>query len=80
MVAPGTCRGDVEAIVGALRGLVGAAGGPPPVAASVGVAIVPALDPRRMSEAIALADAALYEAKADRSLRVVVCDPNDAAA
>ncbi|MBS4099722.1 sensor domain-containing diguanylate cyclase [Tsukamurella paurometabola] len=80
IVGTGARRADVEAILGAVRALVVAQEGPPLIAASVGVAIVPVRDPRRLPEAIEIADTALYEAKADRSLRIVVRDPCGAVA
>ncbi|KXO93283.1 GGDEF domain-containing protein [Tsukamurella tyrosinosolvens] len=76
VIGTGTSRAEVDAIVGDLRGLVAPSDGAPLIAGSVGVVLVPRLDPRLLPEAVALADAALYEAKADRSLRIVVRDPS----
>ncbi|CAM3189567.1 putative diguanylate cyclase AdrA [Tsukamurella hominis] len=76
----GTGEADAAAVlVDDLHALVVSAAGPPRIAGSIGVTVTHGLDPALLSQAIAVADAALYEAKADRTRRIVVHDRRGAA-
>lgn len=67
---------DAAALVDDLRKLVTPrGGGSPRIAGSVGAALVPGLDPSLLSQSVTLAHAALYEARAGRTRRIVVTDP-----
>ncbi|KXO93284.1 Cyclic di-GMP phosphodiesterase Gmr (plasmid) [Tsukamurella tyrosinosolvens] len=64
-------RTEADVVIGDLRRLVGEGG---PIAGSVGLVVRPRIQTSDLPAAIGEADRALYMAKADRSLRIVVRD------
>ena len=64
-------RTEADVVIGDLRRLVGEGG---PIAGSVGLVVRPRIRTSDLPAAIGEADRALYMAKADRSLRIVVRD------
>ncbi|NMD54324.1 MULTISPECIES: sensor domain-containing diguanylate cyclase [Tsukamurella] len=73
VVALRPTRAAADAVVAGLRALVAGDGVTgPSIAGSAGVVVLPRLEPRGFPRAVSAADHALYEAKADRSLRLVV--------
>lgn len=73
-----TSRYGADTVIRTLRRLVTPDGGPPPIQCSVGAVVLEHPDVETLERATADADAALYEAKRDRSLRIVVREPGRA--
>ncbi|MDP0397469.1 MULTISPECIES: GGDEF domain-containing protein [Tsukamurella] len=76
VVAIRDLREEADQVIDELRRLVtpGEAGEPPGIRGSVGIAVSEGLNRAEFATAVAQADTALYEAKADRSLRIVIRD------
>ncbi|WP_220658923.1 diguanylate cyclase [Tsukamurella sp. TY48] len=68
-------RYGADSVIRTLRRLVTPDGGTAPIQGSVGVVVVEYPDAASLEWATTEADVALYEAKADRSRRIVVHDP-----
>lgn len=81
VVALRSSRAAADIVVAGLRVLVvGDGTRERPVAGSAGVVVLPQLRPGGLAAAVAEADRALYEAKADRSRRIVVLERESDAA